>query len=208
MFSPELARDKNNTTPRDHVREEGPGKSHPAHHIGFEEAQPVGIRNLEERLWFEDADIVHEDIHLAELAKEALGARGAAEISRNAAYFHAGAGRNALDRVADFRVGSPVDDDLGAFPGETLRHGKADARSGARHERALALEFQIHGRPRQKCCRTLGILSRDISSSSTMFARAPSLTRKRRLYADAFDRARGMSAARAERAYKLTRKVL
>src|SRR5262245_23016397 len=116
---PRLARDKNNAAPSslEHVRKEGPREAYPTHYVCFEEAQPIGIGNLEKRLRFEDTDIVHKDIDISKLAQEAVDTWATTKIGGNAAhsYPHVPT-RNAFDRVNDLLIGPTIDHDLSPLP--------------------------------------------------------------------------------------------
>src|SRR5262249_9718731 len=116
---PRRARDKNkaDTSSLEHVRKERPREAYPTHHVCFEEAQPIGIGNLEKRLRFEDTDIVHEDVDISQLAQETVDTWGTTKIGGNAArsYPH-GPTRNAFDRVNDLLIGPTIDHDLSPLP--------------------------------------------------------------------------------------------
>ena len=104
-------------------------EAHPTHHVGFEEAQPIGIGNLEKRLRFEDANIVHEDIDIPQLAKQAVNTWTTAKIGGNTTHSHPhGPTRNAFDRVNDFLIGPTIDHDLSPLASQAKGDGKADTR--------------------------------------------------------------------------------
>src|SRR5262245_50839619 len=116
---PRLARNKNNADPfsLEHVRKEGAREAYPTHHVGFEEAQPIGIENLEKRLRFEDTEIVHEDIDISQLTKKAVDTWATTKIGGNAAHSYPhGPTRNAFDRVNDLLIGPTIDHDLSPLP--------------------------------------------------------------------------------------------
>ena len=150
-LEPRFARDENDAAPSslDHVRKERPGETHPAHHIGFEETQPVSIGNIREtvsvrRCRYCSRGYRPSRVHLAggrhlRRFRDRRQCRSLWRRTRSA--------RPAAIRVPDFGVGPPIDDDLRALPRQTERNSKADTRGGARNECSFALEFQIHGAP-------------------------------------------------------------
>jgi hypothetical protein len=52
-----------------------------AEHVGLEKTNSVFIRNLFERLWLEDAQIVDENVDIRQVANQRPAAVAAAEIS-------------------------------------------------------------------------------------------------------------------------------
>ena len=86
--------------------------AHAAHHIGLEEALPIGIGYLGERLRFEDAEIVHQDVGRAHPRDKGGDASCVGEIGCNALdlrlrYVFV----QALRRAVDFFLAAAIDDD-------------------------------------------------------------------------------------------------
>src|SRR6267143_7288521 len=65
-------------------------KTDAAEHIHFEEAQPIRVRNLEERFRFEDSQVVHQNVGLWDLLQEQLDTRESAKVRGDASQLCSG----------------------------------------------------------------------------------------------------------------------
>src|SRR6266849_815563 len=81
-----LAADENDTSPVPllHAWQIRTAQAHAAEHVYLEKPPPSLIGNILKRLWLEDAEVVHENIHEREPLKQRLGRRRRGEIAREA----------------------------------------------------------------------------------------------------------------------------
>src|SRR6185312_6310808 len=126
-----FARNENDAAPVafSHPRQKRPAEADAGHDVDLEETQPVVVGNFFEGLGFEDAEVVDEDVNVAEPADEGGAAFFVAEIAGDA--FDAGVGHFGVQFVngkGDALFRAAIDDDAGAFAGEAFGDGKTDSR--------------------------------------------------------------------------------
>jgi hypothetical protein len=120
-------------------------QAHAAENVHFKEPQPVGVRDVFERLDVEDAKVVDQNINFGEarnrrpssLCRPKIRCESL-EFSRNARFIE-----NSQGLLNPF-LGATVYDDRGPLFCQALRDGKADAGSGARNKCSFTFELQIH----------------------------------------------------------------
>jgi hypothetical protein len=116
-----------------------------AQHVGLEEAEPVGIADLLERLGLEDPEIVDQDVHQRKLPHQLGASCRPTEISSDA--LHLRSGHLALQlfyRLAHPLRRAAVDGDPRPFRGKRACRGETDPGGGAGHQRAFAVQPQVH----------------------------------------------------------------
>ncbi len=129
------------------------------HHVRVPHALPIRIGEIEERLGFECAEAVHEDVHVGKTIRDGFDPLRRGEIARCAAQLCIRVVfRDTRDGLIDSRLRAPVDDDGRALTGEGPRDSQADAERRAADKRGFPSELQIHVEPRAglraKCGRT------------------------------------------------------
>ncbi len=117
---------------------------HAAQHVDVEEARPVGIGDVLERLRLEDAEVVDQDLDAGVGRDQRFGGGRGAQVAGEAEDRAAGRGLDARDRGIDRGLGAAVDDDAGAFGGERRRDRVADAGGAAGDEGQPAGEIEVH----------------------------------------------------------------
>jgi hypothetical protein len=129
----------------EHGLEVVPGQPHAAEDVHIEQALPGFVGLVEKAHGLVDAEVVDEDVHLWELADRFRRAFGRAVVGGELFEFRAG---EILANRGDGGVhaggGASVDDDTGAFPGESAGDFEADASGAGGDECELVVEFQVH----------------------------------------------------------------
>src|SRR5438876_5910193 len=79
-----LAADENDTPPVPllHAGQIRTTQAHAAEHVDLEEPPPILIGNILKRLWLENAEVVHENVHAWEPLEQRLRRRRGGEIAR------------------------------------------------------------------------------------------------------------------------------
>ena len=122
-----------------------PAEANPAEDVHLKKSLPVGIGDFQERLYFEYADIVHEDIRGRHFLQERINSGGSAQVGGNSGEFRAAILlAKFLERSIHAGLRSAIDGHAGAFFGERGRNGQSDSRRGARDYRKFPLQTQIH----------------------------------------------------------------
>ena len=141
MFSPD-SEDRKTTRPQlrsHHARQIGPRQAHAGHDVDLEEPRPFAVRDLEEVLRAEDADIVHENVGGRLGLHQRRAPLGGAEIGRHAADRGAGTACSQRgERGIDGGLLAAVDHDLAPAAAEALGDGEADAGGRAGDDGGLA----------------------------------------------------------------------
>src|SRR5581483_5503498 len=88
---------------------------------------------------------VHEDVDVADLAREPLHVVDVAEIGSNEARLATGRG-DLRDRLGAARGVAAMNENLGPFPGKLDRYRATDAGRRARDQRPLSLEVVLADR--------------------------------------------------------------
>src|SRR5262249_37849916 len=145
-----LARDKDYATPSafDHSGHKRATQSHTTHHVDVEDLQPRLIGDIGKGDRREDADIVDEDVDSTRFTDEPHDTARRSEISGDAngpvtCRLVDGAGR-----FCDAVCTAAVDDDLRTFLRQAFGNCVADAGRGTSDEGTLAVQSQIHKKPR------------------------------------------------------------
>ena len=129
-----------------HRRSITAGEAHAAQHIDFEQAQPVAVRDLEERLALVDAEVVDQDVDVGDAREHRFRPRGGGAIRSDAIRL------GVADRVAQPRercidrgLGAAGERDPRTLCGQAMRDGIADATGRAGDQCVAILQLQIHG---------------------------------------------------------------
>src|SRR5581483_7652714 len=99
-----------------HGREELSGQPDAAHDIDVEKSEPDLVRDVDKRLWLEDADIIDEDIDFGELVQQTRDVFFFSKVGGNAG--DPGIWDGMLqcgDGAVHGFLSSPIDDDSGVF---------------------------------------------------------------------------------------------
>jgi hypothetical protein len=87
-----------------------------AEHVDFEKTNPVFIRNLFERLWLENTEIVDENVDFSQMANQRPAAVAATEISGDTIDGRVGQFTSyPLHRIADSRLRPAIQGHMGAL---------------------------------------------------------------------------------------------
>jgi hypothetical protein len=150
MFSADFRGQKDDPAPiaLHHARQIGPRQADAGHDVDLEEPRPFAVRDLEEILRAEDAEIVHEDVGGGLGGHQGRAALRCAEIGGDATDHGPGhRPPQRRDRGINAGLAAAVHDHPGAGLGETLGDGKADACGRARDDRGLVGQVDLHGMP-------------------------------------------------------------
>ena len=127
-----------------HRRQKGAGEADAAQDIDLEESHPVGVGDVLEGLRLENPEVVDEDVDFGMAARQILGRPGRPEIAGEADQITAGLGLERGNRLVDVARRAAVDDHAGSLARKVRGDGGANARGAARHQRPLAVEFEVH----------------------------------------------------------------
>ena len=154
-----------------------------AHHIDLEEAQPVGVGDLEERLALIDAEVVDQNVDLRHAREHRLGAGGRCAVRGDAVGLRVGH-RFAQARRARRRrrLRAAGDRDTRALGSQAAGDGKADARGRSDDQGVAILEMEIHvvsPRGGMNWCGVLSVHDTMVSRRGRIAPDAPRGSRRR-----------------------------
>jgi len=139
--------DENDAAPvlLEHARHIGPRQPDARHHVDVEEAVPIFIGNVEERLRLENAGVVDENIDLRHGLHERGAAFGCRDIGRDPAYLRRRRDlSDGCNGLIDLGLSPAVDDDIRPRPCKPLGDGVADAAGRTGDERGGAGQIDVH----------------------------------------------------------------
>ena len=115
-------------------------------HVDLEVAQPLGVRDIEERHAGIDAEVIDEDVDLGDAREHGLRAFGARAVRSdtlrdNLRQVLAQAPEGGVDRG----LRAPGDRDVRAFSGKPSCNRIADASGRAGDQRLSSFESKVHG---------------------------------------------------------------
>lgn len=145
-----LAADEQDAPPAalDHARQGVPGEPDATHHVDVEVALPLGVLDVLEDGEVEDADVVDQDVDIAQPLEQMDHLAGIGEVGGDPGDVRPGMGApQARGRGLDAALASPVDHDRGPLRGQRLSDRVADPLRRPAHERPLAHQLQIHRVP-------------------------------------------------------------
>ena len=148
QIEPGFARDEDHAPPvaREHPAHVLACQSHAAHDVHVPHVLPAGIGDVEKRLRFERANIVHQDVDIRMNAGDDLDSLRRRQVAGGCAELRARIVlRDARDRLIHALLRAAVHDHRRSFSRERARDREANAERGAAHERRFPTELQIHG---------------------------------------------------------------
>src|SRR5437867_4191245 len=135
-----LAADENDAPPVPllHAGQIRTTQAHAAEHVDLEEPPPFLVGNSLKRLWLENAEVVHENVHEREPLEQRFCRRRCGEITREA--FNPGIRHGLFNlslRLCDRFLRATVHDDSRAFAGQPGGNGKSNSFGRGRNKGCL-----------------------------------------------------------------------
>ncbi|CAM5547914.1 hypothetical protein STENM223S_10557 [Streptomyces tendae] len=127
--------------------------------VDLEVAAPLVVADLQRGSGAEDAEVVHEDVHVGQRRQCLLGALLGAEVGRDRHERAAGyVGPQPADALLQPAGVAPVDAHGGPGPGQPGGDRRPDALRGARHQCGASAEVQVHRLAPCRAVRSVGLL--------------------------------------------------